>query len=372
MLVATLKSPMLVSTFQVPSRLEDVAVAARVVLVAALFDPASAWRADSAAESMSTAGGAVSRNTKYQTPTPTAIERHEGTQPEPQAEATSGLGRSVDHERCLSSELDSVRNRPLRWIGGPGDRRPHGFMPDMTFPDGTVRPSTELCVRSWTCRFPSPSSISRRSVVEARPRKRSRTRPSWREWWSASAFSAIGWRNITTCPASPARHPRCCSRTSDRVTTTLRLGSGGLMLPNHAPLDGGRAVRHVGGAASRAHRPRHRSRARHRSGHRGSTAPWRAGKWARRLPRATGATLGVLRRVVPRRSSLRRYHCGSGAWIPARRLVVGFEHLQRAARPRRWACRSRSRTTLRRPRSWMRWRCTATASNHRPSSRRPT
>ena len=38
-------------------------------------------------------------------------------------------------------------------------------------------------------------------------------------------------------------------------TTTIRVGSGGIMLPNHAPLHHRRAVRHAGLALPRPHRP---------------------------------------------------------------------------------------------------------------------
>ncbi|MGH3302610.1 MAG: hypothetical protein ACRDOK_13175 [Streptosporangiaceae bacterium] len=39
------------------------------------------------------------------------------------------------------------------------------------------------------------------------------------------------------------------------ATSTLRVGSGGVMLPNHAPLTVGGAVRHARGAAPGTDRP---------------------------------------------------------------------------------------------------------------------
>ena len=57
------------------------------------------------------------------------------------------------------------------------------------------------------------------------------------------------------------------------ATTTIRVGSGGVMLPNHAPLVDRRAVRDARGAPPGPHRPRHRPRARHRPDHRVRAAP---------------------------------------------------------------------------------------------------
>ena len=56
-------------------------------------------------------------------------------------------------------------------------------------------------------------------------------------------------------------------------TTTIRVGAGGIMLPNHAPLRHRRTVRHAGHAVSRTHRPGPRPRARHRSADAGGPAP---------------------------------------------------------------------------------------------------
>ena len=57
------------------------------------------------------------------------------------------------------------------------------------------------------------------------------------------------------------------------ATTTLRVGSGGVMLPNHSAARDRRAVRDARGAAPGAHRPRDRPRARHRPDHRLRAAP---------------------------------------------------------------------------------------------------
>ena len=50
-------------------------------------------------------------------------------------------------------------------------------------------------------------------------------------------------------------------------TTTIRVGAGGIMLPNHSPLVDRGAVRHARGAVSRPHRSRPGPRAGHRRPH---------------------------------------------------------------------------------------------------------
>ena len=47
--------------------------------------------------------------------------------------------------------------------------------------------------------------------------------------------AASGWRSITTWRASPAPRQRWCLLISPEGTTTIRVGAGGIMLPNHAP-----------------------------------------------------------------------------------------------------------------------------------------
>ena len=47
-------------------------------------------------------------------------------------------------------------------------------------------------------------------------------------------------------------------------TSTIRVGAGGIMLPNHAPSRHRRAVRDSRVTVSRTHRPRHRPRTWHR------------------------------------------------------------------------------------------------------------
>ena len=56
-------------------------------------------------------------------------------------------------------------------------------------------------------------------------------------------------------------------------TDHIRVGSGGVMLPNHAPLVVAEQFAHARGAPSRAHRPRPRAGARHRPAHTAAAAP---------------------------------------------------------------------------------------------------
>src|SRR5881397_2465660 len=65
-------------------------------------------------------------------------------------------------------------------------------------------------------------------------------------------------------------------------TRAIRVGAGGIMLPNHAPRRR-RAVRHAGIALSRPDRSRARARARDGSTDRARAAP-HAGDGSRRLP----------------------------------------------------------------------------------------
>ena len=53
---------------------------------------------------------------------------------------------------------------------------------------------------------------------------------------SAGDTVATGWPSTTTCRASRARRRPWSSATSPAARATIRVGSGGIMLPNHAPL----------------------------------------------------------------------------------------------------------------------------------------
>ena len=121
--------------------------------------------------------------------------------------------------------------------------------------------------------FLSPCSTSRRWPAARRPPGRWPRPLGSPASPSSSATSASGSPSTTACPRSPARRPRCSIAHLANATTTLRVGSGGVMLPNHAPLvspsSSGRSKRSI-----RSHRSRARTRARHRSRHRPGAAPF--------------------------------------------------------------------------------------------------
>ena len=112
------------------------------------------------------------------------------------------------------------------------------------------------------------------------------------------------------------------------ATETIRVGAGGVMLPNHAVAGRRRAVRDARGAAPRPHRPRHRTGAGHRSGHRRRAAAQPVVARGRRVPRAAPRPLRVLRRHPP------ADHRRARARLPPRGVDARLERLQRAGRGR--------------------------------------
>ena len=132
--------------------------------------------------------------------------------------------------------------------------------------------------------------------------------------------------------------------TSRPATERIRVGSGGVMLPNHAPLVVAEQFGTLEALHPGPHRPRPRPRARHRPAHGARAAPQRRRRRRRRLPRpARSSCIGVLRR--PRPSDIRtrdRRRPGRGN---AGRLAARLERLQRPAGRLRSGCRSRSPTT---------------------------
>ena len=85
------------------------------------------------------------------------------------------------------------------------------------------------------CR-PSPSSISLTCRGLDARRRAAATRSISRGMSRRSATAASGWRSTTTWSASPAPPPRSSSAMSPAAPRTIRVGAGGIMLPNHAPL----------------------------------------------------------------------------------------------------------------------------------------
>ena len=185
-----------------------------------------------------------------------------------------------------------------------------------------------------------------RAPVRARPRPRAHRldqRPGARRQPRAgprrptsSATCATGWPSTTACPASPAPRPPCSSAPWRPRPQRLRVGSGGVMLPNHAPL----VVAEQFGMLEALH-------------------PGRIDLGIGRAPGTDGRTAAALRRSVDGLSAdefpqqlvqLRGFFRGPGAGADRRagagqragRLAARLERLQRAGRrPPRPAVRLR-------------------------------
>ena len=103
----------------------------------------------------------------------------------------------------------------------------------------------------------------RRSRGDGRRRAAGRRRGYRRVWYAEHHnMSSIASSATSVLIAHVAAH-----------TSTIRLGAGGIMLPNHAPAADRRAVRHARDAAPGPHRPRPRPRAGQRPGHDARAAP---------------------------------------------------------------------------------------------------
>ncbi len=68
------------------------------------------------------------------------------------------------------------------------------------------------------------------------PGRRCATRSIWRGMSRRSATGATGWPSITTCPGIASAATAVAIAHVAAGTTTIRIGAGGIMLPNHAPL----------------------------------------------------------------------------------------------------------------------------------------
>ena len=152
-----------------------------------------------------------------------------------------------------------------------------------------------------------------------------RPRPARR---GARLQRATGWPSTTTCRASPAPPPRSPSPMSPRAPRRIRIGAGGIMLPNHAPLVDRRAVRHPGRAPSRPHRPRPRPRARHRPAHRPRAAPQPRRGDVDAFPQDVMELMAYFRPAEPGQ----RVQAVPGAGLDGARLDPRLQHLRRPAR----------------------------------------
>ena len=156
----------------------------------------------------------------------------------------------------------------------------------------------EACRR----RLPSPSSTSPRSPTARRRATRSATRSTSRGTPSGSATAATGSPSTTTCRASPAPRPRSSIGHLAAGTSTIRVGAGGIMLPNHSPLVIAEQFGTLESLYPGPHRPRPRPGAGHRPAHRPRAAP-RPDERATSFPQDVLELQALLRR---RRSRARR------------------------------------------------------------------
>ena len=80
------------------------------------------------------------------------------------------------------------------------------------------------------------SVLDQSPIPEARPAPtRSPTRSTSRACASGSAITATGWPSTTAGRRSPGPEPRGADRPGGGATSTMRIGSGGVMLPHYSP-----------------------------------------------------------------------------------------------------------------------------------------
>ena len=94
----------------------------------------------------------------------------------------------------------------------------------------------------------------------------------------AARAEALGYRRLWyaehhNMPGIATTTPEILIAHVAPATSRIRLGAGGVMLPNHSPLKVAESYRLLEALASGAHRPRHRPRARHRRADRAGAAP---------------------------------------------------------------------------------------------------
>ena len=201
--------------------------------------------------------------------------------------------------------------------------------------------------------MPLPLSILDLAPVAARAdrgRAASRRASSWPGWPRRAGYTRVWYAEHHNMPSIASSATSVLIAHVAAHTERIRLGSGGVMLPNHAPLViaeqfGTLAALHPG-----PHRPRPGPRARHRPDHAAGTAA--RGHRGRRLPARRTGTAGLSGRRVARRGCQR---------IPRPRLRRASLHPRLVAvrRPAGRAVRAavRVRLTLRAGRPAARRRC---------------
>ena len=97
----------------------------------------------------------------------------------------------------------------------------------------TGQPTRRALLHAHPAVHPRPGARSPAARPRAAASPPASPSPSARR---STATSGSGTPSTTTCPRSPRRRPACSSPTSARRRSTIRLGAGGVMLPNHSPL----------------------------------------------------------------------------------------------------------------------------------------
>ena len=136
-----------------------------------------------------------------------------------------GHDAGAEHEECGSVHCDGCSvgcERTGHSSGATSQRRCVG----VTFLRHAARYRWSRWFRCPCSTSPIVKGHGRRSLPElARPGAARRT----------LGVPRSGWPSTTTCRGSPAPPPRCSSATSPPAPR-IRVGAGGIMLPNHAPL----------------------------------------------------------------------------------------------------------------------------------------
>ena len=221
------------------------------------------------------------------------------------------LGRARPAARAASSS-------PFRGSAARGASRP--------WDPPTARP---------TCpsrdRFPCPSSTSRRS-----PKRRRRARaPQLAR--SRAARRALGLPALLArrAPQHAGHRERGDRgrdrRTSPRGTSTIRVGAGGIMLPNHAPLVIAEQFGTLESLYPGPHRSRPRPRAGHRPGHGARAPPQRSRRTPTTFPQDVVELMRYFEPAQPGQQVVR------GARRRARRCRSGFSARACSARSSRRA-----------------------------------
>ena len=151
-------------------------------------------------------------------------------------------------------------------------------------------------------------------------------------------------------------------------TSTIRVGAGGIMLPNHAPL----VIAEQFGTLESLYPGPHRSRPGPRAGHR----PARPRARCAAILAATDEhfpqdVLELQRYFAARRSRARRVRAIPGAGLRRADLAARLQRSSAPSWPRRSACRSRSRRTSPRLPAAGRSTSTGAASDPRRQLERP-